>query len=69
MNRLADKVAVISGGVQGIGQATALRAASEGAAVVIGDLQTDDRTAKQIVANGGKGHSRGDGRSSTRQLG
>ncbi|MCZ4552455.1 SDR family NAD(P)-dependent oxidoreductase [Gordonia rubripertincta] len=54
MNRLADKVAVISGGVQGIGQATALRAASEGAAVVIGDLQTDDMTAKQIVANGGK---------------
>jgi NAD(P)-dependent dehydrogenase (short-subunit alcohol dehydrogenase family) len=52
--RLAGKVAVVTGGVQGIGRAVALRAASEGAAVVIGDLQDDDATAKQIVADGGK---------------
>lgn len=53
-NRLDGKVAVITGGVQGIGRAVALRCAAEGAAVVIGDLQSDDSTAQQIVADGGK---------------
>jgi NAD(P)-dependent dehydrogenase (short-subunit alcohol dehydrogenase family) len=54
ITRLADRVAVVTGGVQGIGRAVALRCAAEGAAVVIGDLQDDDSTAKQIVADGGR---------------
>ena len=36
--RLADRVAVITGGASGIGLATARRFAAEGARVVIGDL-------------------------------
>jgi NAD(P)-dependent dehydrogenase (short-subunit alcohol dehydrogenase family) len=54
VNRLEGKVAIVTGGVQGIGRATALRCAAEGARVVIGDLQDDDTTAAQIVADGGQ---------------
>jgi NAD(P)-dependent dehydrogenase (short-subunit alcohol dehydrogenase family) len=38
--RFSGKVAVITGGASGIGRATALRLAAEGAAVLIGDLDT-----------------------------
>ncbi|MFI9503479.1 SDR family NAD(P)-dependent oxidoreductase [Nocardia sp. NPDC052566] len=38
MNRLADKVAVVTGAASGIGAATAQRLAAEGAAVVIADI-------------------------------
>jgi NAD(P)-dependent dehydrogenase (short-subunit alcohol dehydrogenase family) len=54
MNRLEGKVAIITGGVQGIGQGIARRVAAEGATVIIGDLQSDDATAKEIVDGGGK---------------
>jgi NAD(P)-dependent dehydrogenase (short-subunit alcohol dehydrogenase family) len=54
ITRLEGRVAVITGGVQGIGRAVALRCAAEGATVIIGDLQDDDSTAKQIVADGGQ---------------
>lgn len=54
ITRLEGRVAVITGGVQGIGRAVALRCAAEGAIVIIGDLQDDDSTAKQIVADGGQ---------------
>jgi len=54
MDRLEGRVAVVTGGVQGIGRAVALRCAAEGAAVVVGDLQDDDATAQKIVANGGR---------------
>jgi NAD(P)-dependent dehydrogenase (short-subunit alcohol dehydrogenase family) len=54
ITRLEGRVAVVTGGVQGIGRAVALRLAAEGAAVVVGDLQDDDSTVKQIVADGGR---------------
>lgn len=38
MKRFADQVAIVTGGASGIGRATALRLAQEGAAVVIADL-------------------------------
>lgn len=53
MGQLDGKVAIISGGVQGIGRACALRAASEGAQVVVADLQDDTGTVDQIQADGG----------------
>ncbi|GAA1380388.1 SDR family NAD(P)-dependent oxidoreductase [Pseudonocardia kongjuensis] len=52
--RFEGRIAVVTGGVQGIGQGIALRLAAEGAAVVIGDLQDDDSTARRIVADGGR---------------
>ncbi len=41
MNRLAWKIAVITGGAVGLGRATALRMAEEGAAVAILDVRDD----------------------------
>lgn len=55
MTRLADKVAVITGAGSGIGRATAHLWASEGARVVIGDLnETVHETAAAIRADGGQ---------------
>lgn len=54
MTRFTNKVVLITGGATGIGRATSLAFANEGAAVVIGDI--DDRAhnvAKEIEAAGG----------------
>lgn len=54
--RLMDKVAIITGSARGIGQATALKFAAEGAKVVVCDLDLKavDEVVAQIVAAGGK---------------
>ncbi len=52
---MADKVAVITGGASGIGRACARRFASEGARVVLGDINLDAavETAAAIESDGG----------------
>lgn len=52
---LADKVAIVTGAAQGIGRATALRMASEGARVVVSDINDDDGA---TVVNAIKGMGR-----------
>lgn len=57
--RLKGKVAVITGAGNGIGRATALRFAEEGAAIVAADLQAAaaDETAALVEAAGGRAAS------------
>ena len=54
--RLKNKVAIITGSARGIGQATALKFAAEGARVVVCDLDQKavDEVVAQIAAAGGK---------------
>jgi NAD(P)-dependent dehydrogenase (short-subunit alcohol dehydrogenase family) len=54
--RLQDKVVVVTGAAQGIGEAYARALAGEGAAVVVADLneESGERVAKQIEADGGR---------------
>jgi acetoin reductase-like protein len=54
--RLEGKVAIVTGGAQGMGRAIALRYAQEGARVVIGDLKQADgqKVVDEIMAKNGK---------------
>jgi 3-oxoacyl-[acyl-carrier protein] reductase len=54
--RLKDKVAIITGSARGIGHATALKFASEGAKVVVCDLdpRAVDEVVAEIIAAGGQ---------------
>ncbi len=56
MGRVADKVALVTGGASGIGRATAELLAREGAVVVLSDVQDEagDETVAAIAAAGGK---------------
>lgn len=58
--RLEGKIAVITGAGSGIGRATALRFAAEGATVVVGDLSPEGAAAVagEIAAHGGRAHAR-----------
>ncbi|RPG26458.1 MAG: glucose 1-dehydrogenase [Gammaproteobacteria bacterium TMED92] len=55
MDKLAGKVALVSGGASGIGKACALRLAQEGAKVVVADidLALGEQTVTSIVEGGG----------------
>ena len=52
--RLAGKTAVISGGAAGIGQASAVRLAEDGAQIFIADRAKADETLRMIERGGGK---------------
>jgi NAD(P)-dependent dehydrogenase (short-subunit alcohol dehydrogenase family) len=56
MNRVKNKVAVVTGGAQGIGRATCLILAKEGAKVAVTDLLEEDGEAlvTEIKASGGE---------------
>jgi 3-oxoacyl-[acyl-carrier protein] reductase len=54
--RLKDKVAVITGAASGIGRASAVMFAKEGASVVVSDIDDvgGQETVNQIISNGGR---------------
>lgn len=55
MKRVNDKVVLVTGGAHGIGRASALRLAEEGAAVAVADITDEDgeRVADEIAEAGG----------------
>lgn len=57
--RMEGKVAVVTGGGNGIGRACCLRFAEEGAAIVVADLQADQaaETARMVTEAGGRATS------------
>ena len=54
--RLEQKVAIVTGGGSGLGEATSLRLAEEGASVVVADIDPEDakRVASTIERRGGE---------------
>ncbi|MBF6465844.1 3-oxoacyl-ACP reductase FabG [Nocardia beijingensis] len=57
MHRFTDRIAVVTGAARGIGAATALRLAAEGAAVAVLDRDAPDETAARITEAGGVARS------------
>jgi NAD(P)-dependent dehydrogenase (short-subunit alcohol dehydrogenase family) len=57
MGRVENKVAIVTGSGAGIGRATAMRLAREGAEVVVAEIQPENgmATAEAISASGGEG--------------
>ena len=57
MDRLAKKVAIVTGAGNGIGRATALAMAAEGASVLVADREVEwgNQVAAEIAAMGGQG--------------
>lgn len=55
MNRISGKVVVITGASSGLGEATALHLAAQGATVVVAARRKDrlDALVRQIVGDGG----------------
>ena len=53
MSRLKDKVAIVTGAAQGIGETYAKAMAAEGAKVVVSDIADPGRVADEINAGGG----------------
>lgn len=49
-----QRVAIVTGGAQGIGQATARRLARDGAVVLVADLKSDGTTVESILDEGGQ---------------
>lgn len=58
MKKLENKIAVITGGADGLGRAAALKFACEGAKVVIWDMNSEKgaQTVAEIKANGGEAY-------------
>src|SRR5579872_5668730 len=61
MKRFADQVAIVTGGASGIGKATAVRLADEGASVLIADLNSEGaaEVAGAICEHGGRALAHG----------
>lgn len=57
MSLLSDRTVLVTGGASGIGRASALAIARDGARVVIADLQDATPVVEEIVAAGGEAHA------------
>ena len=54
MAQLDEKVVIITGGARGLGRAYAVRAAGQGARVIVGDVRDTTDTVDEIKAAGGE---------------
>ena len=56
MNRVKNKVAIVTGGASSLGKSSAILLAREGAKIVVTDIDEEDgkKVVQQIKANGGE---------------